>query len=94
MSVVHDVGCPDECPRMVSEADGWSVFVSGLPIAADGATFDEAVTEMIEALREYAGDWQARLLDSPNHRENRGLVQFVGLNSDEQLRDWIIGAAR
>ena len=55
---------------------------------------DEAVTEMIKALREYAGDRQARLSDSPNHRENRVLVQFVGLSSDEQLRDWVIGAAQ
>jgi predicted RNase H-like HicB family nuclease len=56
--------------EVVSEAGGWSVFISGLPVAADGATFDEAVTEMIDALREYADDWQERLLDSPNHREN------------------------
>jgi predicted RNase H-like HicB family nuclease len=79
---------------VVSEAGGWSVFISGLPVAADGATFDEAVTEMIEALREYADDWQERLLDSPNHRENWGLVQLVSLSSDEQLHDWIVGAAR
>jgi predicted RNase H-like HicB family nuclease len=80
--------------EVVSEAGGWSVFISGLPIAADGATFDEAVTEMIDALREYADDWQERLLDSPNHRENWGLVQLVSLSSDEQLHDWIVGAAR
>jgi predicted RNase H-like HicB family nuclease len=80
--------------EVVSEAGGWSVFISGLPVAADGATFDEAVTEMVEALREYADDWQERLLDSPNHRENWGLVQLVSLSSDEQLRDWIVGAAR
>jgi predicted RNase H-like HicB family nuclease len=80
--------------EVVSEAGGWSVFVPGLPVAADGATFDEAVTEMIDALREYADDWQERLLDSPNHRENWGLVQLISLSNDEQLRDWIVGNTR
>jgi hypothetical protein len=80
--------------EVVSEAGGWSMFISGLPLAADGATFDEALTEMIDTLREYADDWQERLLDSPNHRENWGLVQLISLSNDEQLRDWIVGAAR
>lgn len=78
----------------VAEAGGWSVFISGVPVAVDGATFDEALTEMVDALREYADDWQERLSESPNHRENWGLVQLVGLSSDEQLRDWMVGAAR
>lgn len=49
---------------------------------------------MIDALREYADDWQDRLLDAPNHREHWGLVQLVSLSNDEQLRDWLIGATR
>ena len=80
--------------EVVSEAGGWSVFIPGLPVAADGATFDEAVAEMIDALREYADDWQERLLDSPNHGGNWGLVQLIGLSNDEQLRKWIIGTAQ
>jgi predicted RNase H-like HicB family nuclease len=80
--------------EVVPEAGGWSVFFPSLPIAADGATFDEAVLETVDALREYADDWQEHLLDSPNHRENWGLVQLISLSDDEQLRDWIVGAAR
>ena len=80
--------------QVVPEADGWSVFVPGLPVAADGATFDEAIAEMIEALREYADDWQERLLDAPNHRENWGLVQLISLSDDDQLTDWLVGSAR
>jgi hypothetical protein len=80
--------------EVVPEAGGWSVFISGLPVAADGPTFDEAVVEMVDALREYADDWQDRLLDSPNHRDNWGLVQLVSLSSDDQLRDWIVGTVR
>ncbi|MDQ2585723.1 prevent-host-death protein [Saccharothrix yanglingensis] len=80
--------------QVVPEAGGWSVFIPGLPVAADGASFDEAITEMIDALREYAEDWQQRLLDAPNHRANWGLVQLISFSDDEQLRDWLVGAAR
>jgi len=73
---------------------GWSVFIPGLPVSADGATFDEAITEMVDARREYAEDWQDRLLDAPNHRENWGPVQLISLSDDDQLREWIVGSAR
>ena len=78
----------------VPEADGWSIFLPGLPVGADGATFEEAITEMIEALREYADDWQDRLLEAPNHRENWGLVQLIGLSDDEELRSWLVGPSQ
>jgi predicted RNase H-like HicB family nuclease len=80
--------------QVVAEAGGWSVFIPGLPVAADGDTFTEAVDEMIEALREYAEDWQERLLDSPNHVQHWGLVQLISLSDDDQLRDWLVGAGR
>jgi predicted RNase H-like HicB family nuclease len=74
----------------VAENDAWSVFIPGLPVAADGATLDEAVEELVEALRDYAEDWVDRLHAAPNHADNWGLVQIVGLASDEQLRDWLL----
>jgi predicted RNase H-like HicB family nuclease len=77
--------------QVVPEADGWSVFLPGLPIAADGASFDEAIDEMVGALREYAEDWQDHLLDTPNQREHWGLVQMIGLSSDDRLRVWLTG---
>jgi predicted RNase H-like HicB family nuclease len=80
--------------QVIQEADGWSVFIPGLPIAADGATFEEAVNDMIDALREYAHDWQDHLLNAANHRDNWGLVQLIGLSDDEQLREWLAGPAR
>lgn len=80
--------------QVVPEAGGWSVFIPGLPVAADGATFDEAVVEMVDALREYADDWQDRLLDAPNHRADWALVQLIGLSDDEQLREWLVGSTR
>lgn len=80
--------------QVVAEDGGWSIFIPGLPVAADGASFDEALDEMIIALREYAEDWQDRLLDAPNHAGNWGLVQLVSLSDDGQLRDWLVGSGQ
>ncbi|WP_431940841.1 type II toxin-antitoxin system prevent-host-death family antitoxin [Nocardia grenadensis] len=84
------------CPqaKVVNENNAWWVFIEGVPVAADGATFDEAVLEMIDALHEYAEDWQDGLRVSVDHKENWGLVQLIELSTDEQLRDWLVGAAR
>ncbi|HEX8305062.1 MAG TPA: hypothetical protein VF612_09300 [Jatrophihabitans sp.] len=79
---------------VVAEAGGWSAFVPGLPIAGDGDTFDDAVSDLVMALREYADDWNDHLLTAPNHRENWGLVQLVELSTDEQLREWVLGQSR
>lgn len=78
--------------RMVAEGGGWSIFIPGLPLAGDGTTVDEAIDEMIAALRGYAEDWQDRLHDAPNHASNWGLVQLVSLSDDDQLRDWLVGS--
>jgi ABC-type phosphate/phosphonate transport system substrate-binding protein len=72
----------------------WSAFFPGLPISADGATFEEAIDELIDALREYAEDWHERLLNAPNHRDNWGLVQLISLSDNAQLRQWLLGAAK
>lgn len=85
--------CPSKA-EVVAEADGWSVFLPGLPLAADGVTFDQAVEEMVQTLREYAEDWQDRLRTAPNHEDNWGLVQLIALSDDAQLRDWLVGATR
>ena len=79
--------------EVVAEDGGWSVFIPGLPLAADGSTFPEAVTEMVETLREYAEDWAERLHSSSNHASNWGIVQFISLSTDAQLEDWLTGAA-
>ncbi|WP_221323849.1 type II toxin-antitoxin system HicB family antitoxin [Actinoplanes sp. L3-i22] len=80
--------------EIVAEDGGWSVFIPGLPVAADGTTVDEALDEMVLALREYAEDWQDHLLDAPNHAANWGLVQLICLSDDAQLGDWLVGTGR
>jgi hypothetical protein len=78
-------------PVAVSENDGWSLYLPGLPVAADGATFDAAVSELIDALREYAEDWNQRLRLAANHQGNWSLVQLVDLSDADQIRAWITG---
>ncbi|WP_091524156.1 prevent-host-death protein [Microlunatus soli] len=75
--------------QAVREAGGWSVMLPGLPLAADGETFDEALDEMVEVLREYAADWTDHLRHAPNHADNWGLVQIIELSSDAELKDWL-----
>ena len=84
------------CPhaQVVGEAGGWSVFLPGVPVAADGSNLEEAVEEMVSALREYAEDWEDHLRHAPNHRENWALVQLVGLSDDRQLAGWLLGERR
>ena len=77
--------------EMVAEGGGWSVFIRGLPLAADGGSVTEALEEMVLVLREYSEDWSERLLHAPNHSANWGLVQFVDLSTDTQLMDWLTG---
>jgi len=85
--------CPSKA-EVVAEADGWSIFFPGLPVAADGSTFDEAVSEMVDALREYVEDWQERLRLAPDHQGNWGLVQLIVLSDDDQLTEWLEGMKR
>lgn len=79
--------------RIVQEADGWSAFLPGVPVGADGATRDEALEEFVDALRAYADDWEDHLGATPNHREHEGLVQLVRRCDDDQLRGWLVAQA-
>jgi Antitoxin of toxin-antitoxin, RelE / RelB, TA system len=74
---------------VVPEGDGVSIFIPGVPVAADGASVAEALSEMVDALREYADDWEDHLRLAPNHADNWGLVQIVQLSDDDQLKDWL-----
>jgi antitoxin (DNA-binding transcriptional repressor) of toxin-antitoxin stability system len=58
--------------RAAAESTGWSIHLPGIPVAADGATVEEAVEEMIDALRDYAEAWAERLRLAPNHADNWG----------------------
>jgi len=77
---------------VVAEGGGWAALLPGLPVHGDGETLDDALDDLIDALRDYAADWNDRLLEAPNHRDNWPLVQLVELSTDEQLRDWVLAS--
>lgn len=76
--------------RVLPEGGGWAVILPDLPVHGDGISFDDALADVIDALREYAEDWNLRLHRAPNHATHRKLVQLVQLSSDEQLREWLL----
>jgi hypothetical protein len=76
---------------VVPEGGGWSAFIPWVPVHGDAATLDDAIDDLVEALRDYAEDWNDRLHAVPNHAQHRSLVELVELSDDEQLRNWIVG---
>jgi hypothetical protein len=85
----HFLGALVPRAQVVPEAGGWSIFIPGLPLAADGSTLNEAVDEMVIALRDYADDWHDHLSKAANHADNWGLVQLISFSDDTQLRTWL-----
>jgi hypothetical protein len=75
---------------VAAEGGGWSAFLPGVPVSGEGDDLDAALGDLIEALREYASDWNDRLLDAPNHRHHWALVIVIELSSDSELRDWLL----
>ena len=75
---------------VAAEGGGWSAFLPGVPVSGEGDDLDGALEDLIEALREYAADWNDRLLDAPNHRGNWVLVALTELSDDAQLKSWLL----
>lgn len=79
--------------QVCAEGGGWAVIIPGLPVHGDGETLDDALIDAVEALREYAEDWNERLRLAPNHASHGTVVRLVEFSSDDQLRDWLLGGA-
>ena len=75
---------------VVREGGGWAAMLPGLPIHGEGDTFDEAIGDLLVAIRDYAEDWNDHLLKADNHRENWDVAQIGELATDAQLRAWIL----
>jgi hypothetical protein len=75
-------------PDVVAEHEGWSVLLHGHPVAADGATLDEALDDFVSALRDYADAWEERLHSATDHEHAAALVQLVALVDDDALMAW------
>lgn len=77
-------------PEVFFEDGGVGIALPGAPFAAEGADLHAAASDLVQALREYAQDWD-RLRHAPNHRRHQILVALVDVSSDEQLIDWLTG---
>lgn len=78
---------------VLAEGGGWAAMLPGLPVHGEGDSFEEAIVDLIQALREYAEDWNDHLLNAPNHRDNWDVAEIAELASDEQLRIWLLEPA-
>ncbi|HEX4400081.1 MAG TPA: hypothetical protein VHZ98_02010 [Galbitalea sp.] len=78
-------------PEAVMDDGAWVLTIPGLPIAVEANLYEEAITELVCALQEYAEDWHGRLGQAPNHAGNWSLVQLVELSTEEQLKRWVTG---
>ena len=75
---------------VVPEGGGWAALIPGVPVHGDADTFDDAIDDLVNALREYAEDWNDRLHAVPNHVQHRTLVELVEFSDDDQLREWLL----
>ena len=80
-------------PVVLAEDHGWSIFLDGYPVAADGGDLDEAIDSFLVAVSDYADAWVDRLHTAPNHRHAAALVHLVAASSADQLREWVGGPA-
>lgn len=80
--------------QVIPEGGGWAVIIPGIPVHGDADTFDDAIDDAIDALREYAGDWNDRLRLAPNHAQHRAVVALIELSDNDQLRSWLLGSAQ
>lgn len=76
-------------PVVVAEDDGWSIFLDGYPVAADGSELDEAIDGFLVSVTDYADAWVDRLHTVPNHQHAAALVHLVATSTDDQLRAWV-----
>ena len=75
---------------VTAEGGGWSAFLPGLPISGEGDDLDAALDDLIDALRDYAADWNDRLHVAANHEANWAVAALVELSTNEQLRSWLL----
>ena len=78
---------------VTAEGGGWSAFLPGLPVAGEGEDLDAAIDDLIDALRDYASDWNDRLHVASNHQDNWAVAALAELSTDEQLRTWLLTIA-
>ena len=54
------------------------------------AAHQMALDDLVDALRDYAADWNDHLHIAANHEANWAVAALVELSTDEQLRSWLL----
>jgi hypothetical protein len=67
---------------------GWTVRFVEQPLAAQGATREDAIASMINELRLYSDSWPM-LAKTPEHAGNWPLAQLIAVSTAQQLSAWI-----
>lgn len=75
---------------VVAEDNAWVIVIPDSPFAAEAQSLDDAITDLIANLRDYASEWQEHFAAAPNHANNWALVQLVNISSDGDLRNWLL----
>jgi len=57
--------------QVVAEAGGWSIFLPGLPLAADASSFDEALAEINEQVLSFYQEMEAADIPAGSTRAMR-----------------------
>lgn len=63
-----------------------SLWITGLPVDAGGASLEEAEAALLDALLDYADTWVETLRFAPNHKNKAGYVMRVLLASADRER--------
>ena len=67
------------------------MLLPGFPVAADGATLEDALRDFVSALRDSADPWDDRLHRAVTHRHAAALVHHVYVSDDAELLAWARG---
>lgn len=75
-------------PQVSLGDDHVAIWIDGLPVHAEEATYDEAEEALLDALVDYAELWSVELRHAPNHAGSAGYVRRVVMYAGdrEELR--------
>ena len=70
-------------PEVLFEDESVAIWLPEFEIYGKGASLEEAASDLLDAAREYAEEWDLTLKDAPNHRAREWHVRRIQLASDD-----------
>jgi hypothetical protein len=81
--------CPIEPKISFSKNGDVSIWIEGLPISAEGGSFEKASFALIAAMRDYAATWVDELRLYKNHKDRWAFANLILLSEDEELHAFL-----